>query len=130
MTDTAHPGPRGGAGPPAAPAPGDVLFRLVEAVAALPAFQRRDTRELVTGSLRPDIAMAARQDERPLIAALGLVQACLDRESGLRELLETLHLVEGDSEPMRRVVELALALPPERGRAEPRGGDGNGGERP
>jgi hypothetical protein len=96
---------------------GAALFRFVETVASLPTLRSATGRSAFIGMLRTDIALAVRHDQRARVHTFNLVQACLDREGGLRELLERLCELEGDSHAMRRALELATALSrsPERG---------------
>ena len=89
----------------------EVFFEFVEAVAALPSLRGDSGKSQVTQLLRPDIAGAIRHDRRTRIYALNLVRACLDRERGIGELLDTLRILEGDSRAMTRVATLAVALP-------------------
>jgi hypothetical protein len=88
-----------------------VLFRFVEAVAALPALRGDAERSAFVHLLRPEIALAVKHDQRARVYAFNLVQACLDHEGGLRELLVRLYRLEGDSLAMRRVLALATAIP-------------------
>ncbi|MCO5988912.1 hypothetical protein NE235_22665 [Actinoallomurus spadix] len=96
--------PVGGAVAPAGE--GDVLA-LVRALEAVPSLADDAGRTSVIGQLRRDIAATVRYDARARLHLLGLVRTCDDHPGGVRELIEVLTFVEGDSLPMRRVREIA-----------------------
>lgn len=85
---------------------GDVLA-LVRALEAVPSLADDAGRTSVIGQLRRDIAATVRYDARARLHLLGLVRTCDDHPGGVRELIEVLTFVEGDSLPMRRVREIA-----------------------
>ncbi len=90
--------------------PAGGVFAMVNALAELPSMLSEAGRTALIRQLRPGIATMARQDPRPRLCLLNLVQTCLEHEGGLVEMLEALYFIEGDSVPMRRVLAQAHAL--------------------
>lgn len=86
------------------------VFTLVTVLAELPSLLSDAGRTALIRQLPPEIATLARQDPRPRLYLLNLVQTCLEHEGGLAEMLTALCLIEGDSIPMRRVLAVAHAL--------------------
>ncbi len=89
---------------------GEGVFALVDALAELPSMLSEAGRTALIRQLRPGIAAMARQDPRPRLYLLSLVQTCLEHEGGLVEMLTALRFIEGDSVPMRRVLGTSGAL--------------------
>ncbi len=99
--------PSAGSGMPGVSA--ERVFALVNALAELPSLLSEAGRTALIRLLRPGIATMARQDQRPRLSLLNLVQTCMEHEGGLAELLTAVHLIEGNSVPMLRVLATAHA---------------------
>jgi len=81
------------------------FFRLADALDALPCLADQGSRDLVIGQLSPAISGAIRQHAQRRLLIIEMLRACLDYPRGAEELLVILCEVEGDSVPLRRLVE-------------------------
>lgn len=94
--------------------PPETLFALVDALEAIPCLATEDTRSVLINQLRPAIAGTIRYSPLRRIHTINLIRTCLDHEGGLAEMIATIRHLEGDeSIPLRRLIAVAHALPPD-----------------
>ncbi|WP_460356043.1 effector-associated domain 2-containing protein [Actinoallomurus acanthiterrae] len=86
---------------------GGGVLALARALEAVPSLADEAGRTLVIDQLRPDISATVRYNARTRLHVLNLAQTCDDHPGGVRELIDVLTFVEGDSLPMRRAREIA-----------------------
>ena len=103
-------GGRGASGEGDSAGGGVPLFAFVKTITALPSLLGDAGRAELTDLLPAPISTRVPYDPRPLIHVYGLVIACMDHEDGLPALLDALWILEGDSLPMREVLEAMVTL--------------------
>ncbi|HKS47755.1 MAG TPA: hypothetical protein VJT49_22110 [Amycolatopsis sp.] len=91
------------------------FFRLVNALDAVPCIAGQSSRDLVIGQLRPAISGAIRYHAQRRLQVIEILRACLDHQGGVQELLTILAELEGDSLPLRRLVETFCEVLPRMG---------------
>ncbi|MCI2420110.1 TIR domain-containing protein [Saccharopolyspora sp. K220] len=89
------------AGDPESPTSG--LFEMVDALLAVPSMAEDDTRRILVGQLRSDIAGAIAHHSKARLHVINIVNTCRNYEGGLAMLLSVIEDVEGDSVPVRRL---------------------------
>jgi hypothetical protein len=98
---------------PAVPAPVDPFFALVNALEVVPSIASDDTRALVVGQLRPAIAGAIRNHPARHAHVIGILQACLNYDDGVTELLALIRNMENEDSPtVRHLLATAAAVLP------------------
>ncbi|MEU5848660.1 effector-associated domain 2-containing protein [Saccharopolyspora shandongensis] len=88
------------------------LFALVDALLAVPSIAEDDSRRVLVGQLRPDVAGAIPHHAKARLHVLNIVDTCRNYAGGLSMLLAAVESLEGDSAPVLRLREvMATVLP-------------------
>lgn len=87
------------------------FFTLVNALERVPSIANDDTRSTVVGRLRPAIAGAVRYHPARRPHVIAILQACLNYDDGVTELLTVIRSIESEDSPsVRQLVEAAAEL--------------------
>jgi hypothetical protein len=92
------------------------LTTLVDRLLAIPTVAQEAGRRLLIDHLRPEMANAVPYFSQSRHHVFSLVRTCMNYPGGVEELLSTIHLLEGESTPVRRLDETVADLisrPPE-----------------
>jgi Effector-associated domain 2 len=88
----------------------DVIDRIADALLEIPSIADNDARDVILSMLPIQLRGSVRLSRVPRIHVYNIVQACSDREEGLRQLVRAIRSLERDSIPMRRLDDLILEI--------------------
>ncbi|MCB9099817.1 MAG: toll/interleukin-1 receptor domain-containing protein [Anaerolineales bacterium] len=80
--------------------------KLVQALLACSSMSDRNKRDAIIDDLSPNIKHSIDRNSADVFDVMNIVNACLNYEGGLQELIDTMEFYEGSALPMQRVKDL------------------------
>ena len=90
--------------------PRDTLVRITNGLLAIPAVSDNDTRNAILNMLPESLRHSISRSPVPRVQVYSLVLTCSVHEHGMRDLIETIRLLDGGTLPMRDLDNLILEL--------------------